>query len=105
MGDELIPLFTLAIRLEAETEIRIERIKNREKEKFGSQIEIGGIRYFDHLKFIEWASAYENGGSEMRSKRKHDEWQKLLKCKLLFLDGNQNIETNFQIVRNEILML
>ena len=28
-GDELIPLFTLAIRLEADTNIRIERIKKR----------------------------------------------------------------------------
>ena len=32
-GDELIPLFTLAIRLETDTALRIERIKAREKER------------------------------------------------------------------------
>ena len=30
-GDELIPLFTIAIRLETDTNVRIERIKKREK--------------------------------------------------------------------------
>lgn len=37
-GDELIPLFTLAIRLVTDTEIRIERLKIREKQKFGDRI-------------------------------------------------------------------
>ena len=38
-GDELAPLFTLAIRMETDTEVRIERLKKREKEHFGKRIE------------------------------------------------------------------
>ena len=94
-GDTLIPLFTLAIRLETLAEVRIERLKKREKEAFGSRIEKGGDMYEHHLEFIEWAKAYDDGDLDMRSKAKHDEWQKLLKCPLLLLDGVDNLNENF----------
>lgn len=44
-GDELIPLFTLAIRLITDTEIRIERLKAREKQKFGDRIMPDGMTF------------------------------------------------------------
>ena len=77
-GDELIPLFTLAIRLETATDIRICRLKEREREKFGKRIEFGGDMFEIHQEFIAWAKSYDNGGINMRSKAKHDAWQKLL---------------------------
>ena len=54
-GDELIPFFTMAIRLETDTNVRIERIKNREKEKFGDRIMPNGDMYQQHLDFLDWA--------------------------------------------------
>ena len=97
-GDELAPLFTLAIRMETDTEVRIERLKKREKEHFGKRIEPGGDMYEHHQEFIRWASAYDNGGLNMRSKAKHDEWQKLLLCKLIHLNGANSPEQNFNIL-------
>lgn len=44
-GDVLIPYFTLAIRIEIQQSLRIERLIQREKESFGSKIEIGGDMY------------------------------------------------------------
>ena len=41
-GDELIPYFTLAVRLTTDEDIRIERLKKRERERFGSRIDEGG---------------------------------------------------------------
>lgn len=98
-GDELIPLFSLAIRLVTETDMRIERLRKREKNRFGSRIEAGGDMYENHKKFIEWASKYDSGGLEMRSKAKHDEWQKLLKCKQIILNGTDDLEYNLQQVK------
>ena len=98
-GDELAPLFTLAIRMETDTEVRIERLKKREKEHFGKRIEPGGDMYEHHQEFIRWASAYDNGDLYMRSKAKHDEWQKLLLCKLIHLNGANSPEQNFNILR------
>lgn len=102
-GDELIPLFTLAIKLETKTEIRIDRLKNREREAFGKRIEFGGDMYQNHIDFIEWAKLYDNGGMEIRSKIKHDEWEKLLACNQLVLDGANDLEYNFLIVKEYVV--
>lgn len=98
-GDELIPLFTLAIRIETKTDIRIERLKKRERERFGTRIDVGGDMYENHRKFIEWAAAYDSGDLGMRSKAKHDEWQKNLPCKQIVLDGSNSLEDNFEAVK------
>lgn len=100
-GDELIPLFTLVIRLVTDTDIRIERLKIREKQKFGDRIIPGGDMYTNHTEFIEWAREYDTGSVDMRSKAKHDEWQKLLLCKQIVLNGADDLEENFKIVQKE----
>ena len=46
--NELIPFFSLAVRLVTDTDIRIARLKEREKRKFGSRIEKGGDMYQNH---------------------------------------------------------
>ncbi len=102
-GDELIPLFTLAIRLVTDTEIRIERIRIREKQKFGDRIMPDGDMYETHMEFIEWARKYDTGSANMRSKAQHDEWQKLLLCKQIVLNGADELEENFRKVRAEIM--
>ena len=101
-GDELIPLFTLAIRLEADTSIRMERIKKRENEKFGDRILPNGDMYQQHLDFLEWAKKYDTGSTNMRSKAKHDAWQKLLQCKILTLNGADDLQKNFQKVKEAL---
>ena len=97
-GDVLIPFFTLAIRIELDPALRIERLKQREKARFGSRIEPGGDMYQQHLNFVEWAKTYDNGGMNIRSKMKHDEWQKLLSCQILCLDGADTIDANLEKV-------
>lgn len=101
-GDELIPLFTLVIRLETDTALRIERLRKREREEFGSRIEIGGDMYQNHLDFIEWAKAYDSGGLDIRSKLLHDELQKSFKCKLIQLDGGNDLEYNFSKIKENL---
>lgn len=101
-GDELIPLFTLAIRLETEADIRIARLRKREKERFGDRIEPGGDMFEEHCKFIAWAESYDTGDLSMRSKAKHDEWQALLPCRLLTLNGADDLNANYEIVRSRL---
>lgn len=101
-GDALIPYFTLSIRITIAPSVRITRLIQREKKRFGTRIEPSGDMYRQHLEFIEWAKSYDTGGIHMRSKAKHDEWQKLLLCKCLQLDGGNTIEHNFEIVRKTL---
>lgn len=101
-GDALIPFFTMTVRLVTDTEIRIERLKKREKEKFGDRILVGGDMYQHHQDFLAWAEKYDTAGTDMRSKAKHDEWQKTLPCRQLILNGADNLDENFLRVKRVI---
>jgi hypothetical protein len=93
-GDELIGLFTLAIRLETATAIRIGRLRQRERAKFGSRIDPSGEPVPGARGVHPWAAAYDQGGLEMRSKAKHDAWQHLLGCEQLALNGAGDLQAN-----------
>lgn len=101
-GDPLIPYFTLAVRIALPQDVRIERLRQREKARFGSRIEAGGDMYEQHLAFIEWAKTYDAGGMEHRSKARHDEWQKTLPCEIVHLDGTDSIDRNFEKIREKL---
>lgn len=95
-GDVLIPTFTLAIRIEMEPTLRLERIAMRERQRFGARIAPGGDMYETHQAFLEWASHYDTGGLEIRSRVKHDQWQKLLTCPVLLLDGADTVQQHYE---------
>lgn len=99
-GDPLIPQFTLVIRLVTDTEIRIARLRKREKEAFGDRIAPDGDMYKKHEEFIEWAKGYDTGGLDSRSKAKHDEWQNLLMCRQIVLNGADDLEYNFERLKH-----
>jgi len=86
-GDTLIPLFDLVVRLVVPLEERISRLEKREYLRFGERIRAGGDMYEEHQNFLQWASEYDSGDVSMRSKVMHDEWQKVILCKLIILDG------------------
>ena len=102
-GDDLIPYFTLVVRVVTDKNIRIQRLKEREKKHFGSRIEIGGDMYENHVEFIEWAAAYDTGDIDMRSKAKHEEWQKLLECKQITVNGEDNVKYNLELIKNALM--
>lgn len=98
-GDALIPFFTLAIRLETATDIRISRLEQRERARFGKRIDMGGDMYIQHQEFLAWTKAYDAGDLTMRSKAKHDAWQTLLPCKCIELNGADDLNANYEVVR------
>ena len=102
-GDDLIPYFTLAIRVITDKNVRMERLTEREKKHFGSRIEIGGDMHQNHVEFIEWAAAYDTGDIDMRSKAQHDQWQKLLKCKQISVNGEDDLKYNLELIKNALM--
>lgn len=86
-GDPLMVQFTHAIRLTTPTEVRLERLRQREYAHFGERIREGGDMYQNHLDFLDWAAQYDTGDVTMRSKACHDEWQQRLSCPLTVTTG------------------
>lgn len=86
-GDVFIPYFDLAIFVNTSTELRIRRIKQREYNKLGNRILLGGDMYDKHIAFNEWAKEYDKLGVEQRSRALHKEWMKKIKCPVITVDG------------------
>lgn len=91
-GDELIDYFNLVIRLHTPTSLRLYRLQQREFLRFGARIQHGGDMEEEHQNFMQWASEYDEGSEEMRSKKMHDRWQAMLPCTHLDLDGTLPID-------------
>ena len=101
-GDPLIPLFTLVVRVVTPTDVRMERLKIRESDAFGSRIEPGGDMYEDHLEFMAWAERYDTAGLEQRSKVLHDAWEKSLPCPVIRVDGTKPCDEIFSDIKNAL---
>jgi adenylate kinase family enzyme len=94
-GDIFIPKFDLAIFIYTPSEIRMKRLKQREYERYGERICKGGDMYEEHIKFINYAMAYDTGDTNIRSRKLHEEWLKKLICPVIRLNGTDTHEQHF----------
>jgi adenylate kinase family enzyme len=88
-GEELESSFTLIIFLQVETEVRLERLRKRELERFG---------HVDPA-FLQWAAEYDEGPPEGRSLAKHNEWLKSRKCPVVRLVGLGSVGEQLKALR------
>lgn len=63
--------FTCFVFLYVETAVRVERLRRRERIRFGHRIEHGGDMYDSHEEFINWASRYDTGNIEGKTLARH----------------------------------
>ena len=101
-GDALIPYFTLTVRVVTPTELRLERIREREYARFGERIRPSGDMYEQHQAFLTWAAQYDTGDANMRSKAKHDLWQQKLTCPQIIVDGAEEMEEKLRRVMEKM---
>lgn len=88
-GDGIIPCFDLVVFLTTPHEVRMRRLRAREAIHFGTDaVAPGGWRHEETESFIEWASHYEDGSREGRTRAKHEAWLAGLPCPVLRLDGS-----------------
>lgn len=91
-GDCFLPEVTLGVRVVTPTEVRIERLRQREYARFGERIREGGDMYGEHLEFIQWARGYDTDGPAARSKQGHDRHEQGLCCPRVIVDGTKPLE-------------
>lgn len=100
-ADDLMPLFDLIVFVYVPRDIRIERLKKRELERYGDRISLGGDRYEANVDFIEWAGSYDSGTQTGRNLAKHEAWLKKATCPVLSLE-NMDIHESVEKVMNTI---
>ncbi|NOX58520.1 MAG: adenylate kinase [Planctomycetes bacterium] len=77
--------FTLVVLLWVPTPIRIERLRRRERERFGKRILKGGDMHEAHEDFIEWASKYDVGDIEGKTLARHEAYLAMQTCSVFEL--------------------
>lgn len=101
-GDFSIKYFDLAIFLYLPEKIRIKRLLERERERYGEKISPGGSMYRGHMDFIEWAKKYDGGDENIRSRFLHEKWMKLLACPFIRIEDDIDIDEKMKIITEKI---
>ena len=85
-GNEIPQYYKLAVYLKVPIEIRMERVKQREYDKFGDRVREGGDMYEQRLKFHKFVVS--------RPLSRIDQWAKTLTCPDIYIDGIEDWHTN-----------
>lgn len=86
-GDPLTEYLTCAVFLHLEQSIRMQRLVEREHNRFGGRIKEGGDMYDAHKAFMAWAGSYDKASEPTRSRNLHENWMRQLACPILRLDS------------------
>ena len=92
-GDPLIERFTLAIFLQLDPVVRLERLRLRERERYGVRIDRSGEMYEQHREFMAWAESYDHALAPVRSRDLHERWMKQLSCPVMRLNSKLDCRT------------
>jgi hypothetical protein len=96
-GDPLIPCFEQVVFLSAPTDIRLSRLRARERQRYGGAIAPGGSLEQNHRDFLAFAEGYDTGvftgPLAGRHRARHEAWLGSLPCLVLRLDGAESTES------------
>jgi len=98
-------MLSMAVFLITPAEMRIERAENREFNRNGERIKLGGDLYVQHRKFIDYIATYDNGGMETRSLASQEAWANRLTCPVVRADGTLDWRRNAENIANQFLAL
>lgn len=96
-GEEILSRYSCAVLVNVPKEIRLQRIKNRSFQKFGSRMLEGGELYEREKAFLDMASSRPEDYSL--------KWTSTLHCPVIHVDGTKNIEDNAALLSEQILRL
>ncbi|HXQ16169.1 MAG TPA: AAA family ATPase [Caulobacteraceae bacterium] len=97
-GDVLVPRFDLVVFLFVPPDVRLERIMERERRRYGADIDPGGRMHENHKAFVDWARGYDTADSEGRSHVRHRAWIDNLPCPVVEITGVPTVEESVECV-------
>ena len=92
-GDVFIPQFDLVVWRWLPAVLRIARIEQRERQRYGdASLEPGGDLHVVFEKFKAWAAACDEDGGGLRSKQQELDWLRQLTCPVLKLEEDLGVD-------------
>jgi len=85
-GETIPQYYDLAVYISTPIELRMERIKQRDRDKHGDRVRIGGDMYEQKQKFLDFAAS--------RPLSRIDQWAETLTCPIIRVDGTEDWRIN-----------
>lgn len=102
-GPDVFPRFDLIVFLYLAPNIRLNRIRKREHERYGDEIIINPERKDKFEKFMDWTKDYDNNtGIANRTLHAHREWLSTINTPLLELSGNDDVQQKIKMILDKI---
>ncbi len=105
-GDNIFPNFDLIIFLYLPNEIRIERLKKRELERYGDIIYTNEKRVKQFNDFVAWATDYDNNtGLANRTLIAHKIWLTQTKNPVLEIIGDLTLDEKLKLILDRLHLM
>lgn len=93
-GEKVIPFYKYVVLIEVPKEIRLQRLRNRSSEKFGSRMLAGGDLYEQEESFFTMV--------ESRPEDYVKNWVKNLNCSIITIDGTKPVKENVDFIIEQL---
>jgi adenylate kinase family enzyme len=103
-GDQLLYFSDLIILLTCPKYERIQRLEKRESYRFGNRILPGNDMYENYITFIKWASSYDEGSMEIRSKQSENAWISRATCPTMVIE-NTHFDNTVESIIAQVRLL
>ena len=87
-GDYWNRAFDLGVFLRLPNALRMSRLRQRERERYGTALQTDADLKTQSDAFLDWAAQYDDPAFEGRSLRQHIAWMSKLGCKVVELNGD-----------------
>lgn len=93
-GNEVSALYRCAVLISVPKDIRLQRVRDRSFQKFGSRMLQDGDLYEKEQRFFDMAAS--------RTERDIEDWLNTTDCFIIRVDGTKAIEENVRLILNEL---
>ena len=90
-GEEWLSMFDLVVFLYVPKEVRMQRLVNREIERYGDIIYTDPVRSRLFREFYDWASKYDDRDFTGRNVRIHEDWLTKVKSRVVEFRGDTTV--------------
>lgn len=101
-GQQWESVFDYAVFLHIPPEVRMQRLMDREIERYGILLQTDAEIQLKSKAFLDWAQQYDDPNFDGRSITVHKNWIKKLKCPVIQIEGDTTIEERVQHVLCEV---
>ena len=97
-----LPDFDLIVFLYIPHDVRMERLRKREMERYGNIILSDKTRNQQYKDFLAWAAGYDDNTTQGRTLAAHENWLSQQTCPVLEIRGDCTVQERVTLILNKL---